>query len=70
VLEPGGQPRQVEVAEHRRVLEVVAFLADAREAQDRELTGGEAQLERLDSRPAIEPSATCASTPCGSRSVA
>ena len=48
LLQAGRQPRQVEVAEHRRVLEVVALLADAREAQHRELAGGEPALERLE----------------------
>jgi hypothetical protein len=48
MLETGREPRQVEVAEHRRVLEVVALLADAREAQHGELAGGEPALERLE----------------------
>ena len=48
LLEARGQPGQVEVAEHRCVLEVVALLPDAREAQHGELAGGEPLLERLE----------------------
>ena len=48
LLEAGRQPRQVEVDEHGGVLEVVALVADPRQAQDRELAGAEALLERLE----------------------
>src|SRR5450755_1078582 len=48
LLKPGRQPRQVEVAEHRRVLQVMPFVPDSREAQHRKLAGGEPPLQRLE----------------------
>ena len=48
LLEPARQPRKVEVDEDGGGLEVVAFVADPRQAQDRELAGAEAPLELLE----------------------
>ena len=48
MLEARGQPRQVEVAQHRRVLEVMALLPNAREAEHWELTRGEPPFECLE----------------------
>ena len=48
LLEAARQPRQVEVDEHGGGLEVVALVADPRQAQHRELAGAEAPLELLE----------------------
>jgi hypothetical protein len=48
LLKAGRHPREIQVTQSRRGLEVVALLSDSRQAPHREPAGAEAVLQRLE----------------------